>query len=194
MDVDVDAVSGWTGTEDRLDVVGGISGGAGDNTGSEAGGAGVRAGGAGDSVGGGTCEDVGDNICKGTGGADNNVREEAGGAGDNASDRMGCAVHKLVHQRHATDHENFRIRNYIDEQVLLGHMMGPYMKTQVKNVLGSHFRTLPLAVVEKADVAGSLRLIQNCSYEDEDGVSVNSIIDAKDFPTRWGTATRVVEE
>ncbi|CDO76109.1 hypothetical protein BN946_scf184876.g2 [Trametes cinnabarina] len=83
---------------------------------------------------------------------------------------------------------------YTTEQVREGHMTGPYSRERVQDILGSHFRSSPLAVVEKnSHEPGKLRLIQNCSYEDEFRTSVNSMIMAEDFPTRWGTAAEVAE-
>ena len=90
------------------------------------------------------------------------------------------------------DHLDF-IQDYVREQVALGHMTGPYTQRQVHEILGSHFRTSPLAVTEKPNSKSGWRLIQNCSYKDRHGVSVNSMIDADDFPTKWGTAAQVAE-
>ncbi|GBE79380.1 hypothetical protein SCP_0205780 [Sparassis crispa] len=84
------------------------------------------------------------------------------------------------------------IKAYVSEQVSLGRMTGPYMKDQVETILGSHFVSSPLAVVPKAG-SKKFRLVQNCSYKDEFGVSVNSQIDSDDFPTKWGTAAQVAE-
>ncbi|CDO77105.1 hypothetical protein BN946_scf184501.g10 [Trametes cinnabarina] len=98
-------------------------------------------------------------------------------------------------ENHKGGKENITfIENYTREQVLLGHMTGPYSAQQVREILGSHFRSSPLSVVEKSSQEpGKLRLIQNCSFRDEDGVSVNDMISSEDFPTRWGTATEVAE-
>ncbi|KAJ2955347.1 hypothetical protein NUW54_g14744 [Trametes sanguinea] len=83
---------------------------------------------------------------------------------------------------------------YTTEQVELGHMTGPYSEEQVREILGSHFRSSPLSVVPKSSLEpNKLRLIQNCSFRDEDGVSVNDMIKTEDFPTEWGTAAEVAE-
>ncbi|GBE88972.1 hypothetical protein SCP_1403800 [Sparassis crispa] len=89
------------------------------------------------------------------------------------------------------EHINF-IRQYISEQVSLGCMTGPYSQAQVEHILGSHFVSSPLAVVPKAG-SKKFRLVQNCSYQDEFGVSVNSQINSDNFPTKWGTAAEVAE-
>ena len=83
------------------------------------------------------------------------------------------------------EHMDF-IQGYVDEQVALGHMTGPYAREEVERILGSPFRTSPLAVTEKPGSPGKWRLIQNCSFQDAEGVSVNSMIDSDEFPTIWG--------
>ncbi|OJT04921.1 hypothetical protein TRAPUB_4263 [Trametes pubescens] len=85
------------------------------------------------------------------------------------------------------------IEEYVAEQVALGHMTGPYSRERVEGILGTPFRSSPLSVVEKAGSVGKWRLIQNCSFPDEFGVSVNDMIDSDDFPTKWGTAAEVAE-
>ncbi|CDO69769.1 hypothetical protein BN946_scf184766.g14 [Trametes cinnabarina] len=90
------------------------------------------------------------------------------------------------------EHMDF-IKAYVDEQVGLGHMSGPFSRGQVERLLGSHFRSSPLSVVEKPNAPGKWRLIQNCSFKDEHGVSVNDMIDSEDFPTVWGTAAEVAD-
>lgn len=85
------------------------------------------------------------------------------------------------------------IREYVDEQVAAGHMTGPYDRQQVRNILGTHFRSSPLAVAEKPNSKSGWRLVQNCSFKDRHGVSVNDMIDSDDFPTKWGTAAQVAE-
>ncbi|THH14019.1 hypothetical protein EUX98_g9656, partial [Antrodiella citrinella] len=47
--------------------------------------------------------------------------------------------------------------------------------------------------VDKAGAPGKYRLVQNCSYKNDEGVSVNSQINSDDFPTRWGTAAQVAK-
>ena len=69
---------------------------------------------------------------------------------------------------------------------------GPYSAADVEQILGGPFVSSPLSVVPKA--GGKLRLGQDCSHEDGNGVSVNSMIDADMFPTTWGTAAQVAEK
>ncbi|GBE86646.1 hypothetical protein SCP_0905260 [Sparassis crispa] len=90
-----------------------------------------------------------------------------------------------------SEHIDF-IRQYIAEQVSLGRMTGPYSRPNVERILGSFFMSSPLAVVPKAG-SKKFRLVQNCSYQDEFGISVNSYINSDDFPTKWGTAAEVAE-
>ncbi|CDO73729.1 hypothetical protein BN946_scf185015.g57 [Trametes cinnabarina] len=90
------------------------------------------------------------------------------------------------------EHMDF-IKAYVDEQVGLGHMSGPFAHVQVEHLLGSHFRSSPLSVIEKPNTPGKWRLIQNCSFKDEFGMSVNDMIDSDDFPTVWGTAAEVAD-
>ncbi len=85
------------------------------------------------------------------------------------------------------------IEQYIQEQVDLGHMTGPYERARVEQMLGSPFRSSPLAVTEKPGSTSGWRLVQNCSFSDQHGVSVNDMIDSDDFPTKWGTAAEVAE-
>lgn len=92
----------------------------------------------------------------------------------------------------AYEHIDF-IRNYVTEQVSLQRMSGPYTLREVQTKLGSHFMTSPLGVVDKAGSPGKFRLIQSCSFKNEDGFSVNDFIDSNNFPTTWGTAAEVAQ-
>ena len=84
------------------------------------------------------------------------------------------------------------IKSYAEEQVALGRMSGPYARDKVERILGSPFVSSPLTVVEK-DSGKGLRLIQNCSYVNDQGISVNMFIDSDDYPTRWGTAAKFAQ-
>ena len=98
----------------------------------------------------------------------------------------------VVHSNYPAAEENISfIEDYIREQVQLGRMTGPYSRARVEEILGSSFISSPLSVVPKAN--GKLRLIQDCSKEDGDGLSVNGRIDADLFPTEWGTASEVAQ-
>lgn len=97
-------------------------------------------------------------------------------------------------ENHKGAKENMEfIEKYVAEQVEMGHMTGPYPREHVERILGGPFRSSLLSVVEKAGSSGGWRLIQNCSFPDEFGVSVNDMIDSDDFPTKWGTAAEVAE-
>lgn len=82
---------------------------------------------------------------------------------------------------------------YVQEQVALGRMTGPYTQSQVEEVLGGPFKSAPLSAIDKAGSPGKLRLIQNCSFKHEDGVSMNDFIDPEEYPTTWGTASEVAQ-
>ncbi len=85
------------------------------------------------------------------------------------------------------------IKSYVLEQVSIGRMSGPFTKSALENLLGSHFISSPLSVVEKAGNPENLRLIQNCSFVNSDGMSVNDYIDSDLFPTAWGTAAEFAQ-
>lgn len=98
----------------------------------------------------------------------------------------------IIHPNYpaANEHMAF-IEEYVNEQVALGRMTGPYPRAEVERILGSPFISSPLSVVPKAN--GKLRLVQDCSKEDEDGLSVNGRINTDLFPTKWGSAAEVAE-
>ncbi|KAJ3019648.1 hypothetical protein NUW54_g20 [Trametes sanguinea] len=98
----------------------------------------------------------------------------------------------LDNHKGGPEHMDF-IKAYVEEQVVLGHMPGPFTHQQVESLLGSCFRSSPLSVVKKPNMPGKWRLIQNCSFKDELRVLVNDMIDSDDFPTVWGTAAEVAD-
>lgn len=86
------------------------------------------------------------------------------------------------------------IQDYLSEEVSFGRMSGPFTQAQVQFELGGHFVSCPLGLVEKAGEPGKYRIIRDLSYNNkEDNYSVNSFLDADDFPTEWGTASQVAE-
>jgi hypothetical protein len=85
------------------------------------------------------------------------------------------------------------IRTYCQEEVALGRMSGPFTADEVFEILGGHFVSSPLGVVEKAGEPGKFRVVRDLSYQNPDGYSVNSLLDSDDFPTEWGTAAQVAE-
>jgi hypothetical protein len=85
------------------------------------------------------------------------------------------------------------ILEYCMDEVKIGRMSGPYTKEEVHSILGGHFATSPLGLVEKAGEPGKFRIVRDFSFENEDGFAVNNFIDSDDFPTEWGTASQVAE-
>jgi hypothetical protein len=85
------------------------------------------------------------------------------------------------------------ICSYCQDEVALGRMSGPFSADEVFNILGGHFVSSPLGVVEKAGEPGKLRVVRDLSYKNPDGYSVNSFLDSDDFPTEWGTAVQVAD-
>lgn len=51
----------------------------------------------------------------------------------------------------------------------------------------------PIFLIPKAGSPGKFRLIQDCSFKNKDGFSVNDFIDSDKFPTRWNTALEVAQ-
>lgn len=86
-----------------------------------------------------------------------------------------------------TEEEAAIVQVKVDAEVQAGRMSGPFSFDDARAYLGGHFRTSPLAVVPK-DGGTDWRMVQNLSFEDPQGVSVNSLIDSDDFPTTWSTA------
>lgn len=72
-------------------------------------------------------------------------------------------------------------------------MSGPFTKAQIHDILGRHFVSSPLGVVEKAGEPGKFHIVWDLSFENEDGYSVNGHLDSDNFPTEWGTASQVAD-
>lgn len=85
------------------------------------------------------------------------------------------------------------IRSYCNDEVALGRMSGLFTRNEIHNILGGHFVSSPLGVVEKSGEPGKFRVIRDLSYCNDDGFSVNSHLDSDDFPTEWGTAAQVAD-
>jgi len=92
----------------------------------------------------------------------------------------------------ALDHIDV-IRTYCEEEVALGRMSGPFSADEVFDILGRHFVSSPLGVVEKSGEPGKFRVVRDLSYQNPDGYSVNGFLDSDDFPTEWGTAAQVAD-
>ena len=81
------------------------------------------------------------------------------------------------------------IQGKVDKEVAAGRMSGPFTTKQAHSFFGGHFRTCPLSLVPKPVPVGvAWRMVENFSFEDADGLSVNSLINSDDFPTSWITA------
>jgi hypothetical protein len=92
----------------------------------------------------------------------------------------------------ALDHLDV-IRSYCNDEIKLGRMSGPFTKDEVHAILGGHFASSPLGVVEKSSEPSKFRVVRDLSYRNVDGYSVNSHLDSDDFPTEWGTAAQVAD-
>ena len=73
----------------------------------------------------------------------------------------------------------------IAAEVALGHMSGPFTHEEMHLIFGGHFRTIPVGLVEKDPIKGTLHLIQHFSKADQLGMSVNSQLDLDNFLTHW---------
>lgn len=79
------------------------------------------------------------------------------------------------------------IQEYIDGEVSLGRMDGPYNKDTVKSMLESDFITSPSFVINdpKSWSPEQLRPVQDYSHGNEDGFSVNGSVVFDEFCTEW---------
>ena len=73
------------------------------------------------------------------------------------------------------------VTNYISDEVLLGHMSGPFTLEETHWIFRGHFHTVPVGLVEKDPDKGTFHMIQHFSKIDKLGVSVNSQLDLDDF-------------
>lgn len=92
----------------------------------------------------------------------------------------------------ALDHVDV-IHTYCNDKVCLGRMSGPFTAAQVHDILGGHFMSSPLGVVEKSREPGKFWVVQDLSFHNDNGYSVNGQLDSDDFPTEWGTASQVAD-
>ncbi|KAG2353198.1 hypothetical protein BDR07DRAFT_1222498, partial [Suillus spraguei] len=70
---------------------------------------------------------------------------------------------------------------------------GPFTEDQVFDILGGHFASSPLGVVEKSGGHEKFCVVCDISFKNDDEFSVNSHLDSDNFPTEWGTASQVAE-
>ena len=84
------------------------------------------------------------------------------------------------------------ISAYIEKEVSLGRMLGPFTEDQMHARLGDFF-TSPLGLVPKAGEDG-YRMIQDHSFpRDQSYSSVNSRIDHTEFPCEWGKLDDIIQ-
>ena len=79
------------------------------------------------------------------------------------------------------------------EELRAQRIFGPFTQLQVESLIG-HFQTSPLSLIPKHE-PNTYRLIQNLSFPpcpQNSIASINSSIDANQFPTFYGTFTTVV--
>ncbi|PPR03772.1 hypothetical protein CVT26_005787 [Gymnopilus dilepis] len=94
----------------------------------------------------------------------------------------------------SADRYHSQVLDYLKSEVAKGRMSGPFTKRELEQIVGGPFRSSPIQVVAKHDSDGNLlktRMAVNLSFKDGSGLSVNDMIDAEDFPTKWGTAAEV---
>lgn len=79
------------------------------------------------------------------------------------------------------------IRSYIEAEQAAGRYSQPFQPSQLELLIGP-FRTSPIGIVPKPG-SSKLRMIQDLSYPRNNPTipSVNSLINADDFPTAWGS-------
>jgi hypothetical protein len=100
----------------------------------------------------------------------------------------------LPQNHYKTVEEDQIIQAKLANEVNLGRMSGPFSVRQAESFFGGPFRTAPLAIVPKPGVGpDQWRMVQNLSFRDQFGMSVNDFIDSDDFPTKWGTAQMMAD-
>jgi hypothetical protein len=82
---------------------------------------------------------------------------------------------------------------WVQEEIDLGRLEGPYSIGEMERCLDGPFRTSPLGVVEKAGSSNPAkkRVVWNSSHKGVSGLSINEQLDSDQFPTDWGTAALV---
>ena len=100
----------------------------------------------------------------------------------------------IIHTR--TPFNNLSLINHFDHfdaiikrEFLKQRYIGPFSRTEIEEILGP-FQTSPLSLVPKPNKPNAFRLVQNYSYPhtpSENYSSINSHINAADYPCTWGT-------
>ena len=85
-------------------------------------------------------------------------------------------------------------RELVRKERQLGRYYGPFTRSEVESLIGP-FQTSPFSLIPKPHKPQVLRLIQNLSYPRNPlptGISsINSSIDASEYPCTWGTFTAI---
>ncbi|KAG6327017.1 hypothetical protein ID866_12072 [Astraeus odoratus] len=79
---------------------------------------------------------------------------------------------------------------YVSNKISKSRYLGPFSLSSIQLAL-SPFQLSPLSIIPKPDRPGKFRLIQNFSFPlnpspSYPNLSINSLINAEDFPTTWG--------
>ncbi len=84
-------------------------------------------------------------------------------------------------------HLNAYIEN-VDKEFQAGRYFGPYSRNEVENLIGP-FQSSPLSLCPKPDKPNKFRAVHDFSYPHNSTTqpSINSNIDASDYPCTWGT-------
>ena len=88
------------------------------------------------------------------------------------------------------DTYNTEFNESVHKEINKGRYLGPYPLAVIESVLGP-FQSSPLSIIPKSGCPGKFRLIQNFSFPlspspSHPNPSINSYINADDFPTTWG--------
>jgi hypothetical protein len=86
-----------------------------------------------------------------------------------------------------------KIFSYIQDEVALGRMSGPFTWDKLKKEARGNVIVLPLGAVDKAGEPGKLRIIRDLSFKGKAPFSVNDKINKDAFTTKWGTAAMVID-
>jgi len=99
--------------------------------------------------------------------------------------KLDCTFTPRNHYK-SRDHGRI-VQEKIDEEVAAGRMSGPFSREEAYAFFGGPYRTSPLDLVTKPgidpDSADGWRMVQDMSFKDHKGVSVNDLIDSDDFPS-----------
>jgi hypothetical protein len=86
-----------------------------------------------------------------------------------------------------------KIFSYIQDEVALGRMSGPFTWDKLKKEARGNVIVSPLGAVDKAGEPGKLHIIRDLSFKGKAPFSVNDKINKDAFTTKWGTAAMVID-